>query len=357
MVHAAAPAAAARDEGLETVLFYTVGQSLGGRNQDEQIIARAFRERGLITSIVDLSNVHQAADGQLLLADAATGAMTPWRDPHSALMYHGAIAPDGAMEKLAAMQARGTRVVNGPESWPVFTDKHLFAEYGRERGINVIPTTLATTEDELRAAVQANGGEAIIKKPISTEGDDIFLVRSGAELDDLAQRLPKLGDRVIVQPLVDSRIGDDIESGIAAKLVPEEFGRRHEFRVNTARMPSGDVSVDAVYVRVAPDETQVVNNVAQGARAVAINFADLHPADQETILHAARSMPDGGDIVGWDLIGQPGRRMVIEGNSGSGLPTGREGADPNAIARSYAQIMESAALESGVAGTGVRGAR
>lgn len=334
--------------GHRATLFYTVGQSLGGRNADEQIIARALREQGLDTRIVDLADMRQAADGQLLLRDRATGRLAPWQDPHSALMYHGAIAPPRSMELLRAMEARGTVVVNGPDSWPVFTDKELFASYMSARGGRVIPTTGASSPAELHAAVRAHGGEAVIKKPISTEGDDIFVVRDGAAVDDVARRLDELGGRVIVQPIVDSRIGRDLEPGIAAKLRPEELGRRHEFRVNTARLPDGSVSVDAAYMRVAPDAEQVVNNVAQGARAIAVDFADLHPADREALLHVARSTPPGGDLVGWDVIGQPGRRMVIEGNSGSGLPDGSEGLDARDVVRHYATILEAAARRSTV---------
>lgn len=336
--------------GYRTALFYTVGQSLGGRNSDEQIIARAIRDHGMQARIVDLADVQQAADGQLLLRDRATGELAAWEDPHSALMYHGAIAPPRSMELLRAMQSRGTQIVNGPESWPVFTDKELFASYMGARGGRVIPTTPATDRDELRAAVRAYGGEAVIKKPISTEGDDIFVVRDRAATDAVAARLDELGGRVIVQPIVDSRIGSDLEPAIAAKVRPEEVGRRHEFRINSARLPDDSVSIDAMYMRIAPDADQVVNNVAQGARAIAVDFADLHPADREAVLHVARSTPPGGDLVGWDLIGQPGRRMVIEGNSGSGLPDGSEGLDARDVVRNYATILHAAAQRSGVRG-------
>jgi glutathione synthase/RimK-type ligase-like ATP-grasp enzyme len=198
----------------------------------------------------------------------------------------------------------------------------------------------------MHAAFDALGGEAIFKKPISTEGDDIFVVRSRAELDAVADELPKLGGRLIAQPLVDSRIGADLEPGIMAKLDPSDVGRRHEFRVNTTRLPSGEISIDAVYARVAADEHQVVNNVAQGARAIPLAFSDLHPADQHTILEAARRSPPTGDIIGWDLIGQPGTRLVIEGNSGSGLPSLKHGIDPRELTRAYGDVVRDAAERS-----------
>ncbi len=299
--------------------------------------------------MVDLGDVHLADDGALFLRDRATGALAPWEDPRSALMYHGAIAPPQSMEKLRAMQARGTVVVNGPEAWPVFTDKLRFAEYMEPRGVRVIPTTLASSREELHAALQANGGEAIVKKAVSTEGDDIFVVRSAADADAVADRLDELGGAVIAQPLVDSRIGT-LEPGIAKQLQPGEVGRRHEFRINTARMPGGAIQVDAAYMRIAPDADQVVNNVAQGARAIKVDFADLHPADQKTMLDVARQSPPGGDLVGWDLIGQPGRRMVIEGNSGSGLSNGSEGIDPYEMVKAYGTIMRDAAERSTLRG-------
>lgn len=330
------------------MLFYTTGQSLGGANGDEQIILQALRNDGLAARVVDLADVRQATDGSLLLRDTRTGTFAPWEDPHSALMYHGAIAPPNSMQLLRAMQERGTVMVNGPDAWPVFTDKALFADYMTERGVRVIPTEVTSTRAQMHAALEANGGEAIFKKPISTEGDDIFVVRDAAELDRVADRLPELGGRLIAQPLVDSRIGA-LEPGVAAQVLPEEIGRRHEFRINTARMPGGEISIDASYMRIAPDDVQVVNNVAQGARAIKVDFAELHPADQHTMLEAARRSPASGDLVGWDLIGQPGRRMVIEGNSGSGLPSGAEGLDPHEMVKSYATILHDAARRSPLA--------
>jgi glutathione synthase/RimK-type ligase-like ATP-grasp enzyme len=340
------PAPTAR---LRTALFYTHGQSLCGASRDDETILRALEEAGLDACTVDLGDLQHAGGGSFLLRDRATGRLAPWEAPHAALMYHGAIAPPGAMHLLRTMQDRGTVVVNGPDAWPVFADKHLFAQYMSQRGVAVIPTRLTTTRDEMRAALDATGGEAVFKKPVSTEGDDIFVVRGHEQLELVAERLDELDGRLIAQPLVDSRIGDDIEPGVRAQLLRDELGRRHEFRINSTRMPDGSVRVDGVYARIAPDETQVVNNVAQGARPIGVRFEDLHPADQQTVLDAARHAPPTGDIVGWDLIGQPGRRMVIEGNSGSGLPTGEEGVSPWPIVRTYAELLRHAASTSPLA--------
>ena len=246
------------------------------------------------------------------------------------------------------MQERGTSVVNGPDAWPIFTDKHLFAQHMQARGVGIIPTNLVETPEAMGAQLAAHGGSAVFKKPVGTEGDDIFVVRDPQELERVADRLPELGGRLIAQPLVDSRIGDDIEPGVAEQLRSDEFGRRHEFRINTARLANGEIAVDASYMRVAPDAHQVVNNVAQGARAIAVDFDKLHAADQHTMLEAARNAPASGDLIGWDLIGQPGRRMVIEGNTGSGLPNGSEGVDPRGIVATYAQVLRDAGEASAV---------
>jgi glutathione synthase/RimK-type ligase-like ATP-grasp enzyme len=335
------------EDPIRTVVCYTKNQSLGGKSGDDRVIARVLKESGLNVRMVDLANVHQAQDGSLLLRNEHTGKLEAWRDPHSVLMYHGAIAPEGAMEKLRAMQARGTTVINGPEAWPIYTDKFKFAQHMDAAGVNIIPTRLARSAEQLQQEVAKLGGEAIIKKPVSTEGDDIFLVRTPEDLANVTKQLPHLGD-VIVQPLVDSRIGADIEPGIAKALRPEEMGRRHEFRVNSARFADGSVRVDAIYMRVAPDANQVVNNVAQGARPIKVDFQDLHPRDQKTVLDAVRASPPNGEVIGWDLIGQPGKRQIIEGNTGSGLPNGDEGIHPEKIVGSYARILREAGEASGV---------
>jgi glutathione synthase/RimK-type ligase-like ATP-grasp enzyme len=331
---------------LRVALFYTEGQSLGGVDNDHEIILESLRGAGLEVEMLDLMHVSRAPDGTFLLHDVHTGIVSPWDVPHAALMYHGAIGPVDTVELLEALEAAGCVVVNGSTAWPVFTDKHLFAEYMSARDVRVIPTVSVTTVDELRAAFDAIAGPVIVKKAVSTEGDDIFVVRTAQDLDRVAAWMPRLGGELIVQPIVDARIHDDLEPSVHAQLEATELDRRHEFRVHTARFADGTVRVDATYMRVAPDATQIVNNVAQGARPISVEFGKLHPADQRTVLDAAESSPAGGDIIGWDLIGQPGDRRIIEGNSGSGLTTDVEGLDARDLVRSYATIVRAAAESS-----------
>lgn len=371
--HEVAPAVRVADEvakPLRAALFYTKGQSLGGARADEQIILTSLRNAGLDAELVDLSHVSQALDGTFLLRDPASGLMQPWKNPQAALMYHGAIAPANAVSMLGALDHSGTRVVNGLEPWGLLTDKFRFAQWGEQNGIRVIPTKLAETPEQLRAALAELPDGAIVKKPISTEGDEINVVRSLADQERIASRLDELGGRVIVQPMVDSRIGSDLESPIMSKVIesmrqqhtgPETgseltsklmndlMGRRHEFRINSSRLPDGSVNIDAIYARVAPNEHQVVNNIAQGANGVKVNFGDLDPRDQAAVMRAIEKMPKDGDIVGWDLIGQPGQRYIIEGNSGSGIANTNEGYNPHDAVRSYGTIVRAAAESSPLA--------
>lgn len=339
---ATAPSERPTDSALRVALFYTEGQSLGGAHGDHEIIVTALRGAGLQVEMLDLADISRAGDGSFLWHDVHTGIVSPWPVPHAALMYHGAIGPPDTVELLAALEDVGCVVINGSVAWPVFTDKHAFAQYMAERGVRIIPTTLATSVDELREAYGSIDGSAIVKKAVSTEGDDIFVVRDEQDLDRVAAWMPRLGGEMIVQPIVDGRVSADLEPGVRVLLRPNELDRRHEFRIHTSRYAGGRVDVDATYMRIAPDATQVVNNVAQGARAIAIEFDDLHPTDRETVLDAARNAPEHGDLVGWDLIGQPGERCIIEGNSGSGLTADEEG-DPLDLVRSYAEVMHAAA--------------
>lgn len=324
---------------MRTAVFATVGPR-GADAGDMRLLEHELRAAGHDVELLDLADVVIDEDGTALhRRDAVTGELHPWQPPHAALMYHGAIAPPGAMRVLDVLERHGTSVVNGARAWPVFADKLRFAEYMQALGVRVIPTQLAQSAGELDAIVTRLGGTAVLKKPVSTEGADVFVVRDDAALHQVAERLPQLGGAVVVQPLVDSRLDTRVEPGVRGQLLPGELGRRHEFRINTVRHHDDSISVDACYMRVSPDAEQVVNNVAQGARAIVVEFEALDPADRATVLEAARCAPETGDVVGWDLIGQPGERRLIEGNSGSGLPKGSEGVDPREVVRSYVRLL------------------
>lgn len=358
-VQPAADAVTHTGSPLRATLLYTMGQSLGGVRADEQIILAGFRRAGLQAEMIDLTHLSQAADGAFLLRNPATGAMEPWTNPHAALMYHGAIAPANAASMLDALDRAGTRVVNGRTPWEILTDKLRFAEYMEPRGVPVIPTELTTTPEQMRDAFARNGGRAVFKKPISTEGEDIFVVRSADQLEHAITKLPHADHRLIAQPMIDSQIGRNLEPGLRdaferhlrpdllSRLHDESAVLKHEFRVQTSRLPHGEIDIAAIYARVGTGD---VNNIAQGAQGVRVNFGDLHPTDQQSIIAAARELPEGGDIVGWDLIGQPGQRRIIEGNSGSGLANVQEGYNPADVVSSYGTIMRGAAERSRLAG-------
>ena len=59
-------------------------------------------------------------------------------------------------------------------------------------------------------------------------------------------------------------------------------------------------------------------------------------------------MPPGGDINGQDLMGQAGRRSLIESNSGPGLPNESEGFVVPDVVRPYGVIAREAAERSTV---------
>jgi glutathione synthase/RimK-type ligase-like ATP-grasp enzyme len=356
---------------VRAALFYSKGQALGGVRGDDQVILGAMRAAGLESEIVDLGHLSQAADGAFLLTDPATGIARAWEPPHAALMYHGAIAPDNAMPMLAAIEESGTTVVNGSRSWPLFTDKLAYAQYMEPRGVRVIPSTTVSSADEMRATFARHDGAAVFKAQVGTEGEDIFVVRSAAELDEAIEALPRNGGRFLAQPMVDARIGNSLEPAIFDTIAPrmasqineqraaaglprlagEELeqairNRRIEFRIHHVRHADGSVEIPGVYARVTGTDDQVIGNVAQGAVATRIDFADLDPADQAQVLRAATAMPEGGDVGGFDLIGTPGKRYIIEDNSGPGLPNAAEGFDPAKLVSGYGVRLRDAALGS-----------
>ena len=126
-----------------------------------------------------------------------------------------------------------------------------------------------------------------------------------------------------------------------AKIGREQsLGMRNDFRIMTVKDQQGHVDITGVFMRIAQHPEQEVNNVAKGARAVRIEFSDLHPADQQTVRAAVDALPDG-HVVGWDLIGAPGERYIMEANSGPGLPTMSEGFDPASLVGPYARLAET----------------
>lgn len=349
---------------LRAALFMTKGQSLGGRNNDHDYILDALRTAGLDAELIDLKDLRQASEGVWYLR-TETGEVA-WTPPHSALMYHGAIAPPDAAKLLTAMQREGTSVVTSPNSWGLLTDKLRFADEMGARGVRVIPTERVADEGAMHAARERFGGSAVFKPAVSTEGDGVFVAGPADDLAPIATELAPGSRAIIAQPVIESRIRSGLEDGIFERIVQrtqasalargatsEELDaiprvlldRRIEFRVHTIRHVDGTIEVPAIYARVGGDPDQFVNNVAQGASAHRIEFGDLDPADQRTILDAARRMPVDGDVAGWDLIGTPGQRRIIEGNSGPGLPDGSEGIHVPDVVRGYGILLRDRARQ------------
>jgi glutathione synthase/RimK-type ligase-like ATP-grasp enzyme len=221
------------------------------------------------------------------------------------------------------------------------TDKWLFHELMIEKGIPTIPTRLVETRTQGVAALGGFGTPCVFKNPIGTEGDEVFVVSSVGQFDDqVMTRLGELGGRVIAQPFVESRIDHRIEPAILKCIGAQSIGMRSDIRVMTVVTPDAAPAVVACFMRVAASPQQHVNNVAKGAREVQISFTDLHPVDQETLHRAVYAMPDA-HIVGWDLIGHPGERVVMEANSGPGLPDMITDAAIDRVLGPCARLMHS----------------
>ena len=334
---------------LRSTLFMTVGQSLGGTRPDHLHILQSMRNAGLEAELVDLANLRHAEEGVWYLK-GADGAERLWTPPHSALMYHGAIAPPGSTAKLTALQQEGTSVVTSAPGWNLLTDKLMFADDMGARGVRVIPTERVADEAAMAALKERNGGSAVFKPAVSTEGDGVFVLGPDEGIDEAVRELRPTERTIIGQPVIASKVADGLEAGIMSRLherldLPAaELDRRGiEFRVHTIRHADGSIELPATYARVGGSAEQRIGNVAQGATAHAIDFGDLHPIDQETILHAARSLPKDADIAGWDLIGRPMMRRIIEGNSGPGLPNGSEGFAIPDVVRGYGQLLRDRA--------------
>lgn len=351
---------------LRAAVLYTPDKALGGSAKDDQLIVRAFEQRGQAES-VNLANLRRSEDGRFWLSDPETGIARQWQAPDVVLMYHGAISPPNTAPMLDALQGAGSFVINDRSAWTTMTDKAIFAKVMKAARVPTIPTVEVRTEAQaikaFRSLKAKTGGPVVFKKPISTEGDDVYIVRSERQLRrEVTQRLDTLGGRMIAQPFVKSAIGrGELEPAIVRKIeqavanmpakerrkLPPNFprGMNNDFRVMTVRDPNGTVSVIGVFHRIATSADQPVNNVAKGSIAVRMEFDDLHPADRATLLEAVEALPSG-QIVGWDLIGNPGKRVIMEANSGPGLPTMSDGFDPDALLVPYADLAFGAAMRA-----------
>ena len=305
---------------LSAAVLYTKGQGLDGAACDDLLIIDALRLAGLAAQSVDLAHLTVSKSGVFEYTDPATGERSEWPVPDAVLMYHGALAPGNTGHLLDQMAAAGAVIVNGHRAWQTMTDKWQFFELMEAAGVPTIPTRLVLNHNDAMAAIKDFGWPAVFKKPVGTEGDDVYVVANERELrEQVTTRMDELGGRVIAQPFIESRLDGDIEPAILDRIGREAIGMRNDFRIMTIVMPRSAPQIIAAFHRVAQHADQAINNVAKGSREVMIEFTDLHPEDQRTVWSALNAMPDA-QIVGWDLIGAPGERVIMEANSGPGLP-------------------------------------
>lgn len=327
-------------------VFYSKGEALGGAARDDLMLVGALQRVGLAAESVNLAHLSITADNKLELADPTTGVAREWDPPHAALMYHGALAPQNTSTILHHLERSGCIVLNGHGAWRTMTDKWRFFELMTAAGIATIPTVRVDSPADAQDAAEQFGYPLVCKTRIGTEGGDVFVFESAEQLaSHVAGRPASAFGGMIAQPFVESRITEDLEPALLNRVGADAVGMRTDIRIMSVKMPDASPRVVSAFQRVASHSDHVVNNVALGAREVNITFADLHPADQELIWRAIAAMPDA-DIVGWDLIGEPGSRVIMEANSGPGLPLVMDDAAEELLLGPCAELMLASALRS-----------
>lgn len=330
---------------LRVAVLFTKGQSEHDSDDDDLIIA-AFRAVGLDAFSADLADLTSGPDGSFLELDRVSGTRKPWPLPHAALMYHGALAPPNTVTVLDQLEAAGCAVVNGRHTWQTMTDKWLFHELMVHAGVPTIPSILVHDHNTALTAMHRCGKPTVFKTPVGTEGNDVYVVSDIAQLRrEVTGRMQALGGRMLAQPFIESRIDTTLEPRVLEQIGLESIGMRNDFRVMTLLTPGERPTIVAAFHRIASSSDQIVNNIAKGSREVRIDFNDLHERDQETIWHAVSSMPDA-QIVGWDLIGPPGGRLVMEANSGAGLPSFDDVISARPLLEPYARLLRITAERS-----------
>jgi len=251
--------------------------------------------------------------------------------------------PTNTGHLLDQMEKSGSVIVNGRLAWQTMTDKWRFYQLMDDAGVPTIPTRLVKNHNDAMAAISQFGWPAVFKTPVGTEGNDVYVVRNEKALRaEVTSRMAELGGRVIAQPFIESRIEEDLEPAILDRVGREAIGMRNDFRIMTLLMPRSAPKIIAAFHRIAQDAEQVVNNVAKGSREVMIEFTDLHANDQRTVWCALNAMPDA-QIVGWDLIGPPGERVIMEANSGPGLPLMPDAAAVELVLGPCAELVKVSA--------------
>ncbi len=336
---------------LSTAVLYSRAKALADPIADGNVIAGALRRAGLAADVVDIADLRFLGEAKgFMRFDHAAEVWRPWAAPDSALMYHGALAPANTGQVLDGFNTLGTRLVNGRQAWEFMTDKWEFFGAMRAAAVPTIETRhVQTPGDVLRTFEEFRSqGPGVFKKAVSTEGDDVYIVDTLAEAQRVASKVDELGNHLVGQPFIETAIDPaTLEPAILRTIDGDPAGRRIDLRINWARGygRSVDDGFFAVHTRVSAPGVRV-NNVAKGAVARKIEFADLHPADRETLRRAITALPPDADIVGWDLIGQPGHRVIMEANSGPGLPLPEEGFNMVQVLTPYAQLAHEGAVQA-----------
>jgi RimK family alpha-L-glutamate ligase len=188
---------------------------------------------------------------------------------------------DDGVSELAALAARGVRVLNGPRTLLAAHDKLLTAHQFQQAGIPHPATTLFSATDETPPLEPP----VVIKPRYGSWGADVFRCDDGPELRRCLKLLPEKHwfrtQGAIVQDLIPPR-GWDLRLIVAAGRV-----------------------IGAVSRVAAPGEWRT--NVALGA----VRAPVLDPPAEACALAIAAADAVDGSLVGVDLLPTPGGGYVV----------------------------------------------
>jgi ribosomal protein S6--L-glutamate ligase len=249
-------------------------------------IVEALDNRGARSELIDLATT-VTRDGTVVRR--AGGEPLPRFDV--AIGYHGATIPPGGIGAMRALERGGVDVVNGAQAVTTSRDKWRAGAALQAAGIATPRTLLVRNGEQARQAVAELGMPVVMKLPIGTEGRGVARVSSERDLPALVDMFAALDRPVILQQMVHMDHPADVRAFVVGNRVIASMERR----VTAAQ---GD---------------EFRTNVSNGGSAAAYV---LDPADANTAVAGARAL--GLDVAGMDLMGERGRMLIIEGNSGPG---------------------------------------
>lgn len=295
------------------------GASKLGLKSDGQWLFEAVERAGGSPEHVNLAQLRLGPGDSLVHADG-----TAFHMPDAAIMYHGAMAPEGTGAMLDAMEGAGVAVLNPRGPWELMTDKWETYRRWEAAGIPVPASRLVQSVDDARRALRELGNpELVLKLPRGTEGKEVFKVANDADIQREAAPLFERGESLMASELVHSP--DPVN------------GRQSDVRIMLVRGADGDYQEISSFRKTAPEGGWVTNIAAGGAG----QRSQIPSVDMENAKRAARVLD--ADIVGLDAIGPDGAMRFLEGNSGPGMPWAAEGFNVGAIA----QPIGDAAVELG----------